>query len=246
MNVVQKNKSFAWSYSRLKNYESCPRRYEEVDVKKAFDEREQGKSPELVRGDALHQAMYNRVVGASPLPPEFIYMERWADKLSRVIRAGQIIQGELKLSTDREGTPTGYFDRTTWFRGRIDYLRIVPIKELGDGGPYFGHVVDYKTGKPTKTWDGTQLLTNAYLIFTHYKFVDKLRVEYLWTEYNDTTHETYTRADAMKGMETVLPRVTALEQAHATGLFPPKPCGLCQDYCPVSTCEHWGKRMGKG
>ena len=51
----------------------------------------------------------------------------------------QIIQCELKMSNARDGRPTGYFDKSTWFRSKIDYLRLIP-KEGGD----FVHVVDYK------------------------------------------------------------------------------------------------------
>jgi hypothetical protein len=235
-----KAKPFAWSYSKLKNYETCPRRYQAVDVDKTV---EQGRSEALDRGDELHEAMRSRVQGTTPLPPHLIYMERWAEKLTRVLHPFQIIQTELKLSTDRQGKPTGYFDKTTWVRTKIDYLRTMPTEVKGQD---FGHVVDYKTGRPPKVWDGTQLLINAHLIFQHYKNLIKLRVDYLWTEYNDTSHETFLRAETPAAYEGLLPRVTALEQAHATGNFPPKPCGLCEDYCDVTSCEHHGKRMGRG
>ena len=235
-----KAKPFAWSYSKLKNYETCPRRYEAVDVTKSVD---QGRSEALDRGDDIHEAMQHRVQGTTPLPPQFIYMERWAEKLTKVLHPFQIIQCELKLSMDRDGKPTGYFDKTTWFRTKIDYLRLLP-GSIADNQDY-GQVVDYKTGKPPKVWDGTQLLLNAWTIFQHYKTCAKLRVDYLWTEYNDTTHETYTRDSVPPQMDALLPRVSALETAHNTGNFPPKPCGLCKDYCPVTTCEHHGKRMGR-
>jgi hypothetical protein len=229
-------KNFSWSYSKLKNYETCPRRYQAVDVDKTV---EQGRSAELDRGDDLHEAMQKRVQGTTPLPPQFIYMEHWAEKLTRVLHPFQIIQCELKLSTDKTGNPTGYFDKRTWYRAKIDYFRLMPTnKENAD----FGHVVDYKTGKPPRIWDGTQLMLNAWTIFQHYKSVQSCRVDYLWTEYNDTTHETYTREQMPQEMADLLPRVTALETAHKTGHFPPKPCGLCMEYCDVTSCEHWGKR----
>jgi hypothetical protein len=233
-------KPFAWSYSKLKNFETCPRRYQAVDVDKTV---EQGRSEALDRGDELHEAMRNRVVGSTPLPAHFVYMERWAEKLTRVLHPYQIIQCELKLSADRHGKPTGYFDKTTWLRTKIDYLRFMPTEVENQD---FAHVVDYKTGRPPKIWDGTQLLINAYLIFQHYKSIVKMRVDYLWTEYNDTNHETFTRAETPKAFDALLPRVSALEDAHRTGIFPPKPCGLCQDYCDVTSCEHHGKRMGRG
>lgn len=239
LDTKTKEKPFAWSFSKLKNYETCPRRYEFVDVLKKEPEGE--KSPELARGDELHDAMRKRVEGMTPLPPQFIYMEKWAAKLSRILHPLQIIRCEEKLALDRAGNPTGYFDRSTWLRAKLDYYRYMP----DENGKHLGHIVDYKTGKPPAKWDGTQLLTNAYVFFAHIKTCVKVRVDYLWTEWNDTTHETYTRDQIPELMAQVTPRVMALEDAHRTNTFEPKPCGLCREYCPVTYCEYWGKGLRK-
>jgi hypothetical protein len=228
-------KAFSWSYSKLKNYETCPRRYKAIDVDKSI---EQPRSDALDRGDDLHDAMKNRVQGSTPLPPHLIYMEQWAEKLTRVLHPFQIIQCELKLSMDRHGKPTGYFDKTTWFRTKIDYLRVMPRKKNND----YGHVVDYKTGKPPRFPDNTQLMLNAWSVFQHYNTVQEIRIDYLWTEYNDTSQEIYHREQMDEELEALTPRVTALEMAHRNNDFPPKPCGLCYEYCDVFTCEHHGKR----
>lgn len=233
--MLDKIKSFAWSYSRLKNFETCPRRYKAIDVDKTI---EQPRSEALDRGEELHDAMHKRVEGSTPLPPHLIYMERWAEKLTRILHPHQIIQCELKLSMDRNGTPTGYFDRSTWYRGRIDYFRLMP----GDDGKDYGHVVDYKTGRPPKVPDNTQLMLNAWAIFQHYKTVQDVRIDYLWTEYNDTSHEIYARSQMPQELTNLLPRVTALETAHRSNNFPPKSNGLCYEYCDVIECEFHGKR----
>jgi hypothetical protein len=236
MHVATTTKAFSWSYSKLKNYETCPRRHYEIDIAKNF---EQPRSDALERGDDLHDAMKNRVQGTTPLPPHLIYMEHWAEKLTRVLHPLQIIQCELKMSNDRQGKPTGYFDKNTWFRSKIDYLRFMPNEGVNKD---FAHVVDYKTGKPPKFWDGTQLMLNAWQVFQSYKTVATCRVDYLWTEYNDTTHETYKREDIPRHMAELTPRVSAMETAYKTNDFPPKPGGLCLEYCDVITCEFHGKR----
>ena len=228
-------KPFTWSYSALKNFETCARRYFEINVAKNI---EQPRSDALDRGDELHDAMKNRVQGSTPLPPHLIYMEQWAEKLTRVLHPFQIIQCELKMSNARDGRPTGYFDKSTWFRSKIDYFRLMPNGTNND----YGHVVDYKTGRPPKVWDGTQLMLNAWQIFQSYKTVQECRVDYLWTEYNDTSHEIYKREEMPQLMAELTPRVTAMEMAHRTDNFPPKPGGLCYEYCDVTTCEFWGKR----
>lgn len=240
--MLDRTKTFSWSYSKLKNYETCPRRYQAVDVDKSVP---QERSEALDRGDELHEAMRRRVEGGEPLPAHLVYMKHWAEKLTKLLHPYQIIQTELKLSTDRMGVPTAYFDKSTWVRTKIDYLRVLPNEDTGRD---FGHIVDYKTGKmpsSPKGWDGTQLTINAFMVFQNYQTIDKLRVDYLWTEYNDTTHEIFTRAETPAAYSALLPRVSLLENAHVTGQFPPKPGGLCENYCPVSSCEHHGKRMGR-
>jgi hypothetical protein len=240
MNIQTQPKPFAWSFSRLKNFETCARRYEAVDVKKSVVE---ARSPDLDRGDELHEAMRKEVNQQEgyKLPPQFMYMQTWANKLKKPISPVDIIRTEEKLAVSREGNSTGYFDKATWLRVKIDYIRITPSRVEGRD---LGHIVDYKTGKPPRVWDGTQLLINAHVVFLHFKTIDKVRVDYLWTEFNDTTHDNYKRDETPQQFtEEVLPRVAKLEAAHATGVFEPKPCGLCAEYCPVSSCEHWGKRQ---
>lgn len=170
-------------------------------------------------------------------------MEPWAEKLTRVLHPSQIIQGELKLSTDINGKPTGYMHPTTWVRTKIDYLRQMPT-QLGEGKDV-GHIVDYKTGKPPKVWDGTQLALNAWIVFKHYKNIAVLRVDYLWTEYDDTTHADFTREDIAQEMAFINIRVIKMQDAQMNNQYPPKPGGLCAEYCPVSSCEFWGKRQRK-
>jgi hypothetical protein len=89
-------------------------------------------------------------------------------------------------------------------------------------------------------------MLNAWTIFHHYKTVQKLRVDYLWTEYNDTSHEMFTRESIPGHMINLTPRVMAMEAAHKTDTFPPKPGGLCFEYCDVITCEFHGKRPNRG
>jgi hypothetical protein len=55
MDARNEPKQFAWSYSRLKAFEDCPRRYHETQVKK--DAWPEAKSEILEYGDAVHSAM---------------------------------------------------------------------------------------------------------------------------------------------------------------------------------------------
>ena len=61
--VATSTKKFSWSYSKLKNYETCPRRYQAIDVDKTI---EQGRTAELDRGDDLHEAMQSAYKDRQP------------------------------------------------------------------------------------------------------------------------------------------------------------------------------------
>jgi len=219
---------FSWSFSKLRNYESCPLKYKVVDVDKLHVEHSQ----ELDRGEQLHAAMYQRVANGTKLPIPYAYMERWATRLTTDLHPEQEIYCELKLALDRSHNPTEFMGKRVWCRARIDYLRIIPNQ---------AHVVDYKTGKPRM--DDTQLALCAAMVFHHYPELSQVRTEYIWTEYGDTSHRIYQRSELPRIWRELLPRVTQLEEAHDHEDFPAVPNGLCAKYCPVSTCEHWGKRF---
>lgn len=223
------------TYSKIKNYETCPSRHWHMDLAKDVKEE---LSPEMLRGNSLHGAMASRVRSGVKLPVEFRYMEPWAEKLSRVTDPLQIIQVELRLGIGRDLEPKLMMEKGAYIRGVLDYLKLVPSRTPG---AFIAHLVDYKTGKPKE--DFIQLAINALMVFTHYPDVIKLRADFLWTEYNDTSHETFDRDEMQDVWNELLPRVQAHENACATKNFPVKPGGLCKEYCLVRSCEHNGKRV---
>jgi RecB family exonuclease len=228
-------KPFAASWSRLNNFETCPKRSYHLDIAKDVEEE---KTPELLRGDALHGAMAARVRSNIKLPVEFTYMETWAEKLSRHTHDFQTIQVEQRYGLSKTLEPTFFMEKKTYWRTVIDYLKLIPGREPGT---FLAHIVDYKTGRPKDGFD--QLALYAMTVFAHLKDVTRVRADFLWTEYNDTTHENFERSDMQDIWDDILPRVIVMEQAYEKKEFPPKPCGLCKEYCPVRTCEHNGRRV---
>lgn len=223
---------FSFSYSRLRDFETCPRRYYTVNVLKTVKE----TSVELERGNRLHDAMKQRVQNDKELPMEFAYMERWAQSLTDIIHPLQIINCELQLAVDRNLKPVGYWEKSAFCRTKIDYLLLIPGKKPGT---FICRIVDYKTGKPKD--DDTQLILNALCVLAHYKDVIGIKSEFLYTEHGDVRGFTYLRSSMQELWQDILPRVAELETAHANDNWPAKPCGLCREYCPVVSCEFYGK-----
>jgi hypothetical protein len=220
-----KPKPFAWSYSRLKNYESCPKRHWHIDIAKDAKESE---SESLLYGNAVHDALANRVgPGRTPLPEPFKNLEPWAD---RILKTDGKILVEQQLAITKDYAATTWFGSDAWYRGIADVLKIVGPVALA---------VDWKTGKILE--DGVQLALMAQCVFAHHPEVQKIRTEFIWLKEDATTRADFSREDMVRVWAGVLPRVQVLENAYAMTNFPPKPGSLCRRWCPVTQCPHQGQ-----
>lgn len=217
-------KPFTWSYSRLKNYETCPRRYQQTDILKNF----QDTSEALTFGNQLHEAIAKYIDKAVALPIAFKAYQSWADKM----KGGDFTTlVEQKYAIRQDFGPTTYFAKDVWYRGVADVVRI--------RGPV-ALAVDWKTGKVLE--DGVQLALMAQCIFSHHPEVQAIRTEFVWLKEDTTTREDFTRGEMAAIWSGLMPRVTALKQAYDANEYPPKTGHLCNRWCPVTTCEHNGRK----
>lgn len=218
-------KPFTWSYSRLKNFETCPKRYYNIDVEKKFKEEE---SEQLAYGDQLHKAMAERLTGAkTPLPEPFKKFEKWAERTLK--GPGTILVEQQMAITESLTKASSWFGDDVWFRGVGDVVKI--------NGPVC-LAIDWKTGKILE--DGVQLALLAQCIFAHHPEVQAIRTEFVWLKEDATTRADFRRGDMAAVWAGLLPRVTTLKNAHEAMDFPPNPSGLCRKYCVVTTCPHHG------
>lgn len=217
---------FTWSYSKLKNYDTCPKRHYEVDIAKHFTE----DSEQLQWGNRLHKSLADACTGKVPLPKELEDYQHWVDK----VRAGP---GELlveqKFAITRDFQPCEYFGPKVWYRGICDVLRV--------DGP-IAKALDWKTGKIQH--DSIQLMLMAACIFAFHPEVKRIGTEFIWLKENCSTPEVFDRATMAQQWIGVLERVKVLEEAGRTMTYPPKPGRLCANWCPVLSCSFHGKRHG--
>jgi len=223
--TYNKPKSFAWSYSKLKNYDTCPKRYYEVDVTKNFKENE---SEALKWGNAVHAALHQRLLpGKVSLPEGMQQYEPWAKKVEDV--TGELFV-EQQYALNEMLQPVTWFAKNAWVRSIADAVKIDGSKALA---------VDWKLGKIVE--DSQQLALMAACIFSHYPDVQSVDTLFVWFKEDAKTHEKFLRADIPKIWLSIMPRVKQLKHAHDTNAFPTKPSKLCRAYCPVVTCEYHGR-----
>jgi hypothetical protein len=217
-------KPFAWSFSQLKNFETCSKRYYHYNVAKDVVE---PSTPQLDAGNALHKHFEDRLVKGTPLPLGYGMYEKL---LAKIVAAPGALYGEQKLAINANFEPRTYFARDVWLRTVADAAKV-----LGDRATIF----DWKTGKPSD--DETQLKLNAATMFAHAPELRRVRAALVFLGHNATTQAEYDRDDLPEIWSEIMPRVRAMAKARQDQEYPPRPSGLCKRYCAVVSCPYFGK-----
>lgn len=229
-------KPFSWSYSKLKNFEACPKKHSSVDLQKKYKEAE---SESLKWGDFVHKGLAGvilnrienkagRVPDIAPIPAGLEPMIPWVD---RIMSGDGIILVEQQMAITANFAPTEWFGNDAWYRGIGDVVKI-----NGD----IGFVIDWKTGKILE--DSQQLALMAACLFAHYPELQAVRSEFVWLKEGPdcSSREDFLRSDMPNMWRGLWPRIEVLKHAYETSSYPPKPSGLCKRYCPVVDCPYHG------
>lgn len=223
-------KPFAWSWSKLKNWRSCPKRHYEVDIAKTYKEDE---SDALTWGNQVHSAFAKRVDKGTPLPIEMQRHDGWPSRIHALKEAGLPVMIERKLAIDKEFRPVGFFDASAWCRVVIDVQMHIESANAAI-------TVDWKTGGKVEP-EFEQLGISSQVIFSHYPDLQQVAAIYVWLGHETQTVKVYNR-DRMPGLWNLLwPELQQMQEAHRTLTYPPKPSGLCIRWCPVTSCPYHGK-----
>ena len=216
-----------WSPSGLEDFCNCPRSYHEKRVLKNYKDE---KTPELIWGRYVHDAFDRRQASKTLLPPELAEHEPYMQRIEKI--PGRF-QTENKIALDKIGNPCTFFSDNVWYRGVIDYKKL-----LEDG--YRAFLADYKTGKPHEKWK--QLVTYALHTFILHKQITLIDAQFYWTKTQTTTRKVFSRDEIPTLWELIIPDLKQYKEAFDTDTWQPRPSGLCHGWCPVQTCEFWKPR----
>src|SRR5262249_42885039 len=110
MDATMSAKPIAWSFSRLKSYEICPKRFYETEIKKAWPKE---SSAQLDWGNAVHAALANSLKTGTPLPTVFRIFQPWVEKINRT--PGELlVEEDCKWAITRQFAPTPWFSKNVW------------------------------------------------------------------------------------------------------------------------------------
>lgn len=229
-------KPFAWSYTALLDYETCPHAYAAKRVYKTVKDE---MSPAGVWGNDVHEKLENRLVKGTPLPADMPF-EKWARVVERSVGPQDQLKCELQLALNRNFQQVSWFAKDAWCRAIVDVLL---LKERGATA----FVYDWKTGK-VKT-DKTQLKLFVGVLSAVYPDIQRFITKFIWLKHDQVTPartegDTVMRDWVPEIWAEMIPRVQRMEAAYNAEIFPMTKNGLCNKYCPVITCPHNG-RHGK-
>lgn len=235
------NKAFAWSYSKLKNFESCPKRHYHVDIVRDFHESE---SEQLTEGNRVHNALAKAIGNVGGKTPDGSDMVALPDDMSGLAslvnarRARRNVPGVV-VATERQLAITAEFKPTTWFGRDVWYRAVLDVETIYDR---VGLAEDWKTGKVVE--DTPQLRMSALVMMAHHPQIERVRATFHWLKHDSETAENVDRSQAVSVWSAIAPRVEKLRVAYKTPDpeqgFPAVPNYLCRRYCPVRACRYHG------
>jgi predicted RecB family nuclease len=219
----------AWSYSSIKTFDQCPKKYYHLKVAK--DVKDEGNDASRYGNDA-HEAAEHHIKHGTPIPEKFKVMQPVVHTLAKFPGEKHT---ELKLGVRKTATgyaPCGFFDKDVWWRGIVDLL-------ITNGST--AHMVDYKTGKNAKYADMKQLDLMAGAVFVHYPEIQKVKSGLAFVVSNEFPKKTHTREHLDTYLAVFDDQLEQLEDSMQNGVWNAKTSPLC-GWCPVKGCEHWKPR----
>lgn len=218
----------AWSFSALKTFQSCPKKYYHLKVAKDVKEQQ---SEIMLYGIDAHKAAELYIANNQELPGKYEFMRKQLDKL-KALDGDKYC--EFKFGLTKEMQPCDFFGSNVWLRGAIDLLVVNTEKGIA-------RMIDYKFGK-SKNADMSQLQLMSLAVFKMFPEVKKVKAGLLFCAEDKMMPIQYEQSNAPTMWMDWLPEVARLEAAYENNVWNPNPSGLCKAWCPVVSCAHNGKR----
>lgn len=219
---MEENK-VTWSYSALKDYEGCARRYHEVKVLKKFPFQD---TIQTRYGKDLHTAAELYVKDGTPLPEQFAFIKSTLDSL--MAKPGRKFP-EFEMALTKDLNPCAFNSDNRWVRGIADLIIV-------DDDDFTARVVDYKSGSDRYP-DRDQLVLMSLMVFKHFPHIKSVKSALLFVVKGSIVKHEMTIDDADKAWEKYNERVVRLEDSYKFNVWNPTRTGLC-GWCPVTDCEH--------
>ncbi len=216
--------SIIWSYSSLKTFQQCPRKYYHTKVAKDIQEPD---TDATLYGKRMHTVAEEYIRDGKPIPPEFSYIEPTLKTLAAIPGDKHC---EVKLGLTREFKACDFDAPDVWWHGIADLVIIDNHKGLA-------HSVDYKTSKNSRYADVKQLDLVAAGIFAKFPQVKKIKSALVFVVSKELIKAEHNKELELQYVASVMPDITRIESALKTNVWNPVSGPLCR-FCAVKNCEY--------
>lgn len=214
------------SYSRIKDWEKCPRLAQFKHIHKI----KEAENPAMLRGKELHSQAEQYIKGGDPQadPP----MALWnVQEYMREYAGWDEPQCELQLAVNDQWEPTGWFDKDVYLRAVVDLLSVSIPK---------ARIVDHKSGK---IYDEHPLQAELYACFgfAGWKEVDEVEVQFNYIDQGTRMNYTFTR-DQYEALRAKWDeKMTSMRNDDVFPTNPGRHCRWCNfSKAKGGPCEHGG------
>lgn len=216
--------SLVWSFSSLKTFQQCPKKYYHIKVAKDIVDRPHESA---LYGSSVHKAAEEHVRDGKPIPKKYEYMEPILDSLIK-IPGDKFCELELGLTETLE--PCEFKAPNVWWHGIVDLLIVDKANKVA-------HMVDYKTGKSARYADTKQLDLMAVGVFAHFPEIERVKSALLFVVSNEFVKKQHERAAMQQYMDPIKTDIARLGKALETNVWNAISGPLCK-FCPVTACQH--------
>ncbi len=216
--------SISWSFSSLKTFQQCPKKYYHTKVAKDVTEPD---TTATLYGKSVHTAAEEFIRDDKPLPPQYAYMQPMLETL-KAIPGDKLCEVKLGLTKDLKACD--FAAQNVWWRGIADL--VVINREAG-----VAHSVDYKTSKSARYADVKQLDLVAAGLFAKFPQINKVKSALIFVVSKEFVKATHYREMMPKYVEKPAQDVARIEAALKNGVWNPIQGPLCK-FCSVKQCEY--------
>lgn len=211
-----------WTFSRLKDYETCPKRYEYKYLLRAAEPGP--KSPALARGIEIHESIEHYLLAQTDTLDKRI-SKVWANAIANLRKLGASSEEQWEFDAGWNPLVAG---EELWLRMKLD------ANYRYAHAPTVHSVIDFKTGKPYKA-NEEQNEVYAIGAFAKHDDVNEVVTALWYLDSEDGLHErTYYRKQVSKLARKWEGRASRMLDAEAFPAHAGRHCGWCpfRSICP--------------
>lgn len=216
--------SIVWSFSSLKTFQQCPKKYYHTKIAKDVVEPD---TTATLYGKSAHTVAEEYIRDGKPVPPQFAYMQDTLDNLKAIPGEKHC---EMMLGFTKDLKSCEFHAPDVWWHGIADLVVINEEKKLA-------YSVDYKTSKSARYADVKQLDLVATGIFAKFPKIERVRSALLFVVSKEFVKAEHHVQMVPKYIEKPAQDVARIEAALENGVWNPVQGPLCR-FCSVKQCEY--------